>query len=150
MLPDDSALLPILVREEAAELGIENIPAHVRHTHNITHTEELALDKKENTGNMPFDKMIGKKLILNIGGGGGGGCGRSVFKTKTRGSVVKLRCTFLCNRNEINDYKVTMKSSSKDYEKRIYVYRKKVKYVLSHIFNTNTLFAGTLIKKIPL
>jgi hypothetical protein len=45
-VPDDPALLAVLIREEATQLGIENVPAHIRHRHNVAHTEEFALQTK--------------------------------------------------------------------------------------------------------
>ena len=43
-VPDDPALLPVLVGEEAPELGIENIAARVCDRDNVAHLEELALN----------------------------------------------------------------------------------------------------------
>ncbi len=45
-IPDDPALLPVLVCEEPPELSVENIAAHVCDGHNVALLEKLALKKK--------------------------------------------------------------------------------------------------------
>jgi hypothetical protein len=51
VVPDDPALLPVLVGEETPELGVENIAAHVCDGHNVALLEKLALRKKDKNEN---------------------------------------------------------------------------------------------------
>jgi hypothetical protein len=46
VVPDDPALLPVLVCEEPPELSVENIAAHVCYRHNVPLLEKLALRNK--------------------------------------------------------------------------------------------------------
>ncbi len=46
VVPDDPALLPVLVCEETPELCVENIAAHVCYGHNVALLEKLALRNK--------------------------------------------------------------------------------------------------------
>ncbi len=47
VVPDDPALLPVLVCEETPELSVENIAAHVCDRHNVALLEKLALRKQK-------------------------------------------------------------------------------------------------------
>ncbi len=46
VVPDDPALLPVLICEEPPELSVENIAAHVCDGHNVALLEKLALRNK--------------------------------------------------------------------------------------------------------